>query len=604
MSLRIEDYALIGNTETTALVGNNGSIDWLCVPRFDSGACFAALLGGERNGRWLLRPSGDVRRVHRRYRSGTLVLETEFETETGAVRLTDCMPLGKDGTRLVRAVEGLSGAVQMEMQLVVRFDYGSVVPWTRRMGTVLLEVAGPDALALRTPIQTRSEGGETVGSFTVREGEEVPFHLVWFPAYETLPPAEDPLPLIAQTERAWRQWSAQSKYAGEWPEAVQRSLITLKALTYGPTGGIIAAPTTSLPEQIGGTRNWDYRYCWLRDASGTLDALMVAGYLEEARAWRDWLLRAVAGDPARIQIMYGVAGERRLTELELPWLSGYENSAPVRIGNAASEQFQLDVYGEVVAVAYQALRSGFAPDPCLPAAPLISALLDFVEDAWRHPDDGIWEVRGARQHFTHSKVMAWVAMDRAVKFAETFGIVGPLDRWRRLRSEIHEEVCSRGYDADANTFVQYFGSKELDASLLLLPAYGFLAPDDPRIIGTIKAIQRELCSDALVERYSTRGSVDGLPGDEGAFLICSFWLVSALALAGRFQEARTNFERLLTLRNDVGLLAEEYDPAAKRQVGNFPQAFSHMGLINSANYLSQPGAAKADQPEDDGKIVS
>jgi GH15 family glucan-1,4-alpha-glucosidase len=472
----------------------------------------------------------------------------------------------------------------MEMQLVVRFDYGSVVPWTRRMGTMLLEVAGPDALVLHAPIQTRSEGGAIVGSFTVREGEEVPFQLVWFPSYETPPPAENPSSLIAQTEADWQQWSAQSKYEGEWSEAVERSLITLKALTYAPTGGIVAAPTTSLPEQIGGTRNWDYRYCWLRDASGTLDALMVAGYLEEARAWRDWLLRAVAGDPAQIQIMYGVAGERRLTELELPWLTGYENSAPVRIGNAASEQFQLDVYGEVVAVAYQALRSGFAPEPGLPAAPLISALLDFVENAWREPDEGIWEVRGARQHFTHSKVMAWVALDRAVKFAETFGIEGPLDRWRRLRSEIHEEVWRRGYDAEANTFVQYYGSKELDASLLLLPAYGFLAPDDPRIIGTIEAIQRELCSGELVARYSTRESVDGLPGDEGAFLICSFWLVSALALAGRFQEARTNFEQLLALRNDVGLLAEEYDPVAERQVGNFPQAFSHMGLINAATF--------------------
>jgi GH15 family glucan-1,4-alpha-glucosidase len=603
VGLRIEDYALIGDTHTTALVGNNGSIDWLCVPRFDSGACFAALLGDERNGRWLLRPSGDVRQVRRRYRPGTLVLETDFETESGAVRLVECMPPGKNGTHLVRAVEGLRGAVQMEMELVVRFDYGSVVPWTRRMGRVLLQVAGPDALALHTPIETRAQDGMTVGRFTVRAGEKVPFHLIWFPSYETPPPDEDALSLIVRTEESWREWSAQSSYAGEWSEAVERSLITLKALTYEPTGGIVAAPTTSLPEQIGGTRNWDYRYCWLRDAAGTLDALMVAGYLEEARAWRDWLLRAVAGDPAQIQIMYGVAGERRLTELELPWLTGYENSSPVRIGNAASEQFQLDVYGEVVAIAYQALRSGFAPDPGLPAAPLISALLDFVETAWREPDEGIWEVRGARQHFTHSKVMAWVAMDRAVKLAETFGIEGPLDRWRRLRSEIHEEVCRRGYDAEANTFVQHFGSRELDASLLLLPAFGFLPPDDPRIIGTIEAVQRDLSSGALVDRYSTRESVDGLPGDEGAFLICSFWLVGALALAGRSEEARSNFEQLLALRNDVGLLAEEYDPVAERQVGNFPQAFSHMGVINAANHLSEWSDAKSNQPKAREEII-
>lgn len=599
MGLRIEDYALIGDTRTTALVGNDGSIDWLCVPRFDSGACFAALLGEEHNGRWALRPAEDVRRIRRRYRPGTLVLETDFETESGTVRITDCMPLREGGIHLVRTVEGLRGAVRMDMRLVARFDYGSVVPWMRRMDTMSVAVAGPDALALRTPIETHSENGTTAGSFTVQEGEKVPFHLVWFPSYEAPPPAEDPINMVSQTEASWRQWSAKSSYDGEWPEAIERSLITLKALTYEPTGGIIAAPTTSLPEQIGGPRNWDYRYCWLRDASGTLDALMIAGYLNEARAWRDWLLRAVAGDPAQIQIMYGVAGERRLTELELPWLTGYENSSPVRIGNAASEQFQLDVYGEVVAVAHQALQSGAKPDPGLPAAPLVSALVGFVENAWREPDEGIWEIRGPRQHFTHSKVMAWVALDRAVKFAETFGIEGPLDRWRRLRSEIHDEVCRRGYDAEANTFVQHYNTKELDASLLLLPAYGFLAPDDPRIIGTIEAVQRELCSGALVDRYSTRESVDGLPGDEGSFLICSFWLVSALALAGRAQEARTNFEQLLSLRNDVGLLAEEYDPVAERQVGNFPQAFSHMGLINAANHLSKSSAAKVVQTKDE-----
>jgi GH15 family glucan-1,4-alpha-glucosidase len=584
MSQRIEDYALVGDTHTAALVGRDGSVDWLCFPRFDSGACFAALLGDERNGRWLLAPAGRVRRVSRRYRPGTLVLETEFESAEGTVRVVDCMPPRQKHPNLVRVVEGVAGRVPMRMQLVVRFEYGAIVPWITRRGRLLSAVAGPDAVTLRSPIATRGEDLTTVAEFDVNAGESVPFVLTWHLSYERAPRAIDPRGAVAATEAWWREWSRRCSYEGEWRDAVERSLIVLKALTYAPTGGIVAAATTSLPEQLGGVRNWDYRYCWLRDATFALYALMTAGYTAEARAWRDWLVRAVAGEPRQMQILYGVAGERRLTELELPWLPGYEASAPVRIGNSAAEQYQLDVYGELMDSLHQARGAGIPANPA--AWHVQRVLLDFLESGWREPDDGIWEVRGPRRHFTHSKVMAWVAVDRAVKAVERFGLDGPVDRWRSLRDEIHTEVCREGFDAELGTFTQFYGSSELDASLLMIALVGFLPPTDPRVAGTVAAIERELLHDGLVRRYSTTTDVDGLPVGEAAFLVCTLWLADNLALLGRRRDARGLFERVLDLRNDVGLLSEEYDAVARRLVGNFPQALSHVGLVNTAHNLA------------------
>jgi GH15 family glucan-1,4-alpha-glucosidase len=585
VGLRIEDYALIGDCQTAALVGRNGSIDWLCVPRFDSGACFAALLGRPEHGRWLLAPAEKVRRVRRRYRDDTLVLETEFETDSGAVVVVDCMPPRDRQPDLVRTVVGRRGRVPMRMELVIRFDYGAIVPWVRRTRDGMSAIAGPDSLRLRTPVELRGENFTTVADFSVAEGERVPFVLTWHPSHHAAPPAIDAGEAIERTEQWWRQWSGRCTYDGEWREAVKRSLMTLKALTYAPTGGMVAAVTTSLPERLGGVRNWDYRYCWLRDATFTLYALMSAGYDEEARAWREWLLRAAAGTPSQLQIMYALAGERRLTELELDWLPGYEASRPVRIGNDAHHQFQLDVFGEVMDALHFAHRIGIKPDEN--AWQLQRALLDYLESKWNEPDDGIWEVRGRRRHFTHSKVMAWVAVDRAIKSVERLGLDGPVDHWRRLRATIHDEVCRRGFDPDLKSFVQYYGSKELDASLLMLPLVGFLPATDPRIRGTVEAIERHLVTDGFVARYAGTSHVDGLPAGEEAFVLCTFWLADNLALLNRHADARRLFERLLEIRNDVGLLSEQYDPTARRLMGNFPQAFSHVALINTAHNLER-----------------
>ncbi|MCE3265547.1 MAG: hypothetical protein K0S15_256 [Solirubrobacterales bacterium] len=572
-------------------MGRDGSIDWLCLPRFDSGASFAALLGGERFGRWLLAPKGEVVGVNRRYRDGTLVLETDFATASGAVRVVDCMPLKGHGRTVVRAVEGLSGEVEMRMELVIRFDYGATIPWVQSDEEEMLAVAGPDALYLRTEVEVHGEQLRTVADFTVREGEDIPFTLTWNPSHQEAPDAMDGLWAIRHTERWWREWSGTCAFTGEYADEVLRSLIVLKALTYRPTGGIVAAPTTSLPEAIGGERNWDYRYCWLRDAVLTLDALMLGGFSQEALAFGGWVLRATASHPSQTQVLYGVAGERRLHEYELDHLPGYEGSKPVRVGNAAADQFQLDVFGELLDAAYrgrdltgQLAASGWERQ---------IALLDYLEEVWREPDEGIWEVRGPRRQFTHSKVMAWVGFDRAVKTVENQGAPGDADRWRRVRDEIHEQVCEEGYDAERNTFTQYYGSKDLDAATLLIPAVGFLPPDDARVIGTIDAIQSELAADGWVRRYSTgegTDDVDGLRGEEGAFLPCSFWLADALAMAGRRDEARDLFERLLGLTNDVGLISEEYDTERGRLIGNFPQAFTHLALINTASLL---GGAKS-----------
>jgi GH15 family glucan-1,4-alpha-glucosidase len=584
--MKIEDYALIGDTQTAALVGRNGSIDWLCLPRFDSGACFASLLGDQQHGCWRFSPHAEVRRARRRYRQSTLVLETEFETDDGVVRLVDFMPLRKGPPIVVRIVDGLSGMVRMRMELVIRMDYGSVIPWVRNRNGVLSAVGGPDALYLYTPIVTRGEELSTLADFQVSKGQRLPFVLSWHPSHEPASDSLDPEKMLQETEAWWLDWSSHCTYEGEWREQVLRSLITLKALTYEPTGGIIAAPTTSLPEALGGVRNWDYRLCWLRDATFTLYSLMVAGYKEEASRWRDWLLRAVAGDPDKLQTMYGPGGERRLTEIQLPWLPGYEGSSPVRIGNAAVSQFQLDVYGEVMDTLHQTRRIGIDADGSSWA--LEQRLLEFLETGWKQPDEGIWEVRGSRRHFTHSKVMAWVAADRAVKGMECFGLSGDVDRWKRLRDEIHMEVCEKGYDANCRAFTQYYGSKELDASLLMMPLVGFLPPEDGRIRETVEAIERDLVEDGFVRRYQTESprSVDGLPPGEGVFLPCTFWLADNYWLLGRHQEARQLFERLLSLCNDVGLLSEEYDPRAQRLLGNFPQAFSHVSLINTAHNLS------------------
>ncbi len=590
MALPLEDYALIADDETTALVGRDGSIDWLCVPRVDSGACFAALLGTADNGRWVLAPADGTRRVRRRYRERTLVLETEFETPDGVVRVVDAMTSRRRNPNVVRVVEGVRGRVAMRMELVVRFDYGSIVPWVRRLSDdTLTAIAGPDALCLRTPVAHRGEGFTTVADFAVAAGDRVPFTLTWYRSHREPPPAIDAVAAIADTETEWRRWCANGTYDGRWRDAVERSLIVLKALSYGPTGGLIAAPTTSLPERLGGVRNWDYRYCWIRDATFSLYALMITGYVDEARAWRDWLLRAVAGEPDTLQILYGPAGERRIPEIELPWLPGYEGSAPVRIGNAAAKQFQLDVYGELIDSMHIARRAGIPVDG--DAWRLEQALLDFLESAWRKPDEGIWEVRGPRRHFTHSKVMAWVAFDRAVKAVRHLGCDGPADRWARVRDDIHDEVCRRGFDEDVGAFVQSYDSRRLDASVLMIPLVGFLPPTDPRVRRTVEAIERHLMSDGLVWRYLPEGteSVDGLPSGEGVFLPCSFWLADNLALIGRTADAERLFEQLLSLRNDVGLLAEEYDPRGRRLLGNFPQAFTHVSLVNTARNLSRAG---------------
>jgi GH15 family glucan-1,4-alpha-glucosidase len=590
MASRIEDYALIGDCQTAALVGRDGSIDWLCVPRFDSGACFAALLGTPEHGRWLLAPAVEPRRVRRRYRPGTLVLETEYEVEGGAVRVVDCMPPRTAIPELVRMVVGLRGRVPMRMQLVIRFDYGSIVPWVRRIERGIRAIAGPDTLLLRADTALRGADLTTVAEFEVAEGERVGFDLSWQASHENMPPECDVARAIQDTTEWWEAWSARCRYKGPWKDIVLRSLITLKAMTYAPTGGIVAAPTTSLPERLGGVRNWDYRLCWLRDATFTLYALMMGGYIDEACAWREWLLRAVAGNPDQIQIMYGLAGERRLTELTVGWLPGYEGSAPVRIGNAAHQQLQLDIFGEVMDAFHVARREGLPSED--DAWRVQQKLIEHLEQIWDEADEGIWEVRGPRRQFTHSKVMAWVALDRVVKDVERFDLRGPVDRWRTLREQIHDEVCRKAYDASRNTFVQYYGATELDASLLMMALVGFLPPDDPRIRGTVEAIERELVHDGFVARYPTRQSLDGLPPGEGTFLPCTFWLADNLAILGRGDDARGYFERLLGLANDVGLLSEEYDCEAKRLVGNFPQAFTHVSLINTACNLGRsPGPA-------------
>jgi GH15 family glucan-1,4-alpha-glucosidase len=590
----IEDYALIGDCESAALVARNGSIDWLCVPRFDSAACFAALLGTPEHGRWLLTPADVPKAIRRRYHPGTLVLETEYETERGLVSITDCMPPRTAHPDVARLVEGKHGEVVIRMELVIRCDYGSVIPWVRRTEDGISAVAGPDALRLRTPVTPRGEDFRTVAEFTVRAGERVPFMLSWHPSHLPAPPPVDVREEVERTRRWWQEWSSRCTYEGEWRDAVLRSLITLKALTYAPTGGLVAAPTTSLPEQLGGVRNWDYRYCWLRDATFSLYALMTGGYVEEALAWREWLLRSVAGHPADANIMYGVAGERRLREVELGWLPGYEGSAPVRIGNAAHQQFQLDVYGEVLDSLHYARRVGLELDDN--ALRVQRALIDFVESAWQRPDEGIWEVRGPRRHFTHSKVMAWVALDRAVRAVERFGLKGPVDRWREVRARIHADVCQNGFDPGLNSFVQYYGARHPDASLLMLPLVGFLPATDPRMLGTVSAIEERLMVDGLVIRYPTTTRVDGLPPGEGVFLPCTFWLSDNLALQGREREARAIFERLLGVANDVGLLAEEYEPVSGRLLGNFPQAFSHVALINSACNLAPAGGPAEHRP--------
>jgi GH15 family glucan-1,4-alpha-glucosidase len=583
MTLRIEDYAIVGDTETVALVGNDGSIDWLCLPRFDSAACFAALLGDEHNGRWRIAPAADGARVDRRYRPGTLVLETDFETAEGAVRVVDCMPPREGCPDVVRVVQGLRGRVPMRLELIPRFDYGRLIPVVNRVPGGVVALAGPDALCLRASVDLDVDDTSISAEFTIAEGDQVWFRLVWFPSHEGVPDQADAAAEVSRTEGWWRDWSGRCTYQGPHRETVLRSLITLKALTYAPTGGIVAAATTSLPEEIGGVRNWDYRFCWVRDSAFTVNVLARAGYTEEAIALGAWLRRAIAGDPAQMQIMYGIGGEHRLMEFELPWLAGYEGSRPVRVGNAASDQLQLDIYGEVMTAVYRAAEAGVTPREDVVTSPRVNvgAIVDAVERLWREPDEGIWEVRGQRQHFTYSKFAAWFAVDRALKLAEATGRQAPVERWQQLREAIHEDICRNGYDAERNTFVQYYGARALDASLLLIPGSGFLPDDDARVVGTVDAIQRELSSGPFVSRYSTDEDVDGLPGSEGAFLICSFWLVNALAKVGRDEEARGYLDALLALQNDVGLLSEEYDPAAKRMLGNFPQAFSHIGLVTS-----------------------
>ena len=583
MSSRIEDYALIGDLQTCALVSRDGSIDWMCVPRFDSPACFAALLGTPDHGRWKIAPAAETRSIQRRYRDDTLILETTFETDGGRVRVVDFMPIRSEAIDLVRIVEGLEGRVAMRMDFAIRFDYGSIVPWVRSVEGGIRAVAGPDAVYLRSDVPMHGEGFTTVSDFEVAAGDCVTFDLTWTESHDPHPSRGDPRAYLTELEHFWREWSAECTYDGPWRDAVMRSLITLKALTYAPTGGLVAAPTTSLPEQIGGVRNWDYRLCWLRDATFSIYALLGGGYTQEAIAWREWLVRAAAGLPEELQIMYSIRGERHLTELEIDWLPGYENSRPVRVGNAAYKQYQLDVYGEVMDVLHLTRRLGLPPNE--DAWRIQRALMRFLETGWKEPDEGIWEVRGPRRHFTHSKVMAWVAFDRSIAAVETFGLDGPVERWRAIRDEIRAEILEKGFRLDLNAFVQHYGSSNADASLLMLPALGFTAADDPRMLGTVKLIRDQLETNGLLRRYPASPQVDGLPPGEGAFLLCTFWLADTLALTGRYDEAVEIFERLLALRNDVGLLAEEYDPIARRQLGNFPQAFSHVGLINTAQNL-------------------
>ncbi len=592
--MKLEDYGFIGNMRTAALVGANGSIDWLCLPRFDSNACMAALLGEEKNGCWKIAPRDGDKLGKQRYRPDTLILETEFETETGVVRLIDCMPPHAKFREVVRIVEGVRGKVDMAMKFIVRFDYGRTVPWVWRDAEGLNVVAGPDALNLHSDVIVRGEEMSSVAEFTVAEGDRKHFVLAWHQSHERPPPAVDAERALAATELYWREWCAHCTYAGEWREAVMRSLLTLKALTFAPTGGIVAAATTSVPEHIGGVRNWDYRFCWLRDATFTLYSFMEAGYTEEAKAWSEWLLRAVAGDPAQLQIMYGAAGERSLPELELKHLSGYEGSRPVRVGNAAAEQFQLDVYGEIMDAMHLARRVGIRTGAN--SWHLQRHLVEFVEKNWKEPDEGIWEIRGPRRHFTHSKVMAWVAVDRAVKAIEEFNLEGSLERWRSLRQAIFDDVCAKGFNTERGAFTQSYDSDQLDASCLMIPLVGFLPANDPRVVGTVQAIRRELMFGGLVYRYHPTESVgvDGLPPGEGAFLPCSFWMVDCLHLMGQKDEARGMFNKLLAMRTPLGLLSEEYDPKSRRLVGNFPQAFSHIGLINTAQNLSPEALGPAE----------
>lgn len=584
MPSNIEDYALIGDCHSAALVGRDGSIDWLCLPRFDSGACFAALLGNADNGRWQIAPAQAPTGVSRRYRHDTLILETDFECAQGRVRVIDFMALDQPRRHLVRIVEGLAGVVTMHSELVIRFDYGSIVPWVHQAANGLMATAGPDTLSLHTPIALRGEDLKTRARFDVQAGQCVPFVLAYRPSHQTDDIAVDARQLLDATQQAWRDWSGRCRYDGRWRDAVTRSLITLKALTYAPTGGIVAAATTSLPEQAGGVRNWDYRYCWLRDATFTLNALLLAGYRDEAAAWRDWLVRAAAGCPQDLQVLYSVSGERRLDEYTVDWLAGYHGARPVRVGNAAFRQLQLDIYGEVCDTLHLARAAGL--ESMAPAWRIQRALLAFLEANWQQGDQGIWEMRGSPRCFTHSQIMAWVAFDRAVKDIEAYGLDGPLARWRQVRDAIHARVCEAGFDARRNCFVQYFGGTQLDASLLLIPQLGFLPPEDPRVRGTVDAICRELTVDGLVKRYSTASGVDALPPGEGFFLPCSFWLAAALALVGRRDDGQRLFEHLLGFANDVGLFSEEYDAKAGRMLGNFPQAMTHMALVNTARVLT------------------
>jgi GH15 family glucan-1,4-alpha-glucosidase len=585
--VRIEDYALIGDLQTAALVSRMGSIDWCCFPRFDSGACFAALLGTPDHGHWLLAPATEIRRHERRYRTDTLILESIFETDEGRVRAVDFMPPRGRAPDIVRIVEGLDGSVPMRSELVIRFDFGHIVPWVRRVDHARAATAGPDALCFRTPIEVHGEDMMTVSEFVLEQGERIPFVLTWFPSHEELPEPTDPEEALNETESYWLDWADSCTHTGDYHDEIHQSLLVLKALTYAPTGGIVAAPTTSLPELLGGVRNWDYRFCWLRDATLTLLAMVNVGYRDEAKAWRAWLRRAVAGDPADLQIMYGLAGERRLDERELEWLPGYERSKPVRVGNAASVQLQLDVYGEVLDAGYQTASHVDAVDD--DGWSLTTMLLEWLEEGWRKEDAGIWEMRGPARHFTYSKVMAWVAFDRAVRLCEEFGVPGAVARWRAVRDEIHAEVLARAWNDAKQAFTQSFGSDELDASVLLMPIAGFLPATDERFVSTVEAIRRELTVDGLVLRYRSEGDgvMDALPPGEGVFLPCSFWLADVLALQGRVEEARELFERLLDIRNDVGLLAEEYDPVSGRLLGNFPQAFSHLAVVNTAIVLGE-----------------
>lgn len=595
---KIEDYGFISDTQTGALVSRDGCVDWLCLPRFDSPACFASLLGEKKNGHWRFFPDEEVTAVRRCYRDETLILETELETKSGAVRLIDFMPPRGENADIVRIVEGLRGKVSMQMELIIRFDYGNIVPWVRRRKRFdgLEAVAGPDALILRTPVDTLGKDLTTVSEFTVAKGDRIPFVLTWFASHRDPPRKINPEHALHDTEVFWGDWAKQFQSESKWRDAVVRSLVVLKGLTYAPTGGLVAALTTSLPEQIGGVRNWDYRYCWLRDAALILLVLLRAGYREEAKSWRQWLLRAIAGSPEQMQTIYGVSGERRLIEYEIPWLSGYENSRPVRVGNAASNQFQLDVYGEVLAAVWQGDCAGIKMTEA--DWSLMVAIMEFLESHWQEPDEGIWEVRGGRQQFTHSKVMAWLAFDRAIKLVENCGCAAyeHFDRWQEIRDQIHAEVCERGYNPKKKAFTQVYGSDALDASLLTMPLGGFLPVTDERVRSTIEAIERELMHDGFVLRYRPQETgVDGLPGTEGVFLPCSFWLADCWHLLGRKKEARELFERLLDVRNDLGLLAEEYDPRAKRQLGNFPQAFSHVALVSCARILGDEdtGLARA-----------